>query len=157
MIISEHHTNLAHPNPGLKILQSIVLWSQAKGVGKSHLGYCIGLLTGLKNRTVIEQLHLEGQFKEYAKFTTLLQIEEAHMQRTNDAKRVATKLNNLVTLDTIPINEKYEKLGRINNPLNPLITSNFPDAIYVASNERRWRLIHATEKSHSTNGFRCLG
>jgi hypothetical protein len=132
---------------GLKILQSIVLWSSAKGTGKSRLGYFIGLLHGRKNYTLIEQPNLEGSFNEYVSCCSFLQIDEAHMQKSPDARKLATKLNNLVTMESLPLNAKYRNLEKVGNPINPLITSNFPDAIYIASDERRWRVIHATEKS----------
>lgn len=127
---------LAYPiqNPGFKLLQSVIFYSNTQGNGKTLLGMLMKRIYG-KNYVTVNNLNLDSQFNEWQAEKQFCMIDE--MPVTGKRKYTDT-LKRMVTQDTILVNKKFERTREIRDCLNYYITTNNSDVIYIDSNDRRF-------------------
>ena len=127
-------------NPGAKLYTSVLLWSKEHGVGKTLLGYVLGRIYGRKNWVEVKQKDLHGDFNSWAKGKQLIIGDEI---TGSDSHEVADQLKNLITSDTILINEKFVPQYELPNVANFFLTSNRASALFLEDDDRRffvWRV-----------------
>lgn len=122
-------------HPGAKLYTSVLLWSSAHGVGKTLVGYVLGRIYGKKNWIEVKQKDLHGDFNSWAKEKQFIIGDEI---TGSDSHEVADQLKNLITSDTIRINEKFVPQYELPNVANFLLTSNRASALYLEDDDRRF-------------------
>jgi hypothetical protein len=120
--------------PGTKLKAAAVMWSSRQGVGKSLLGQTIGRLYGNHAKTIsARELHdKNNSWAEDALF--VLGEENSGSDRRADSNR----LKQLITEDTMYIEEKYQVRHVAPNMLNFMFTSNHADAFHLEIHDRRY-------------------
>lgn len=122
-------------NPGTKSLSAAVLWSPAKGVGKSLVGEVLGRMYG-ENYSYITDVDLtHTNFNEWAENKQFVLADDI---TANSNRQLANYLKTLVTRDKVTINKKHLPTYVLPDCIQYLFTSNDPDALYIDPNERRY-------------------
>lgn len=131
---------LAYPiqQPGEKVLQGVLLWSQEQGVGKSFVGDIMRAVYG-DNASRVEKEDIVGQWTDWLVNKQFIHGEEI----TGDRSRVvADKVKNLVTRPTVRSNVKYQASFELEDRANYYLTSNHADSLHLEPQDRRWLVVH---------------
>lgn len=121
--------------PGAKLNCAVVIWSARQGVGKTLIGETIGTIYGKGNFQTISAAELHGSFNGWAKRCQFVLGEE---NASSDHRADSNRLKQLITGDTITVNEKFQPVIALKNRLNFLFTSNHPDAFFLETFDRRF-------------------
>lgn len=141
-------------NPGTKSLSAAVLWSPAKGVGKSLVGEVLGRMYG-DNYSYVTDTDLTNQnFNEWAENKQFILADDI---TANSNRQTANFLKTLITRSKIRINKKHLPSFVIDDCIQYLFTSNDPDALYIDPNERRY-FVHRVKatKPRPTEFYRTI-
>ncbi len=131
---------LAYPlqNPGTKMFHSVLLWSQATGIGKSLIGIIMGRIYG-PNFSEVTKDELTSAFNQWRVNKQFILGDEI---TGSDSKREADKVKGLITADTFIANEKNQGTYSLVSCENYLLTSNHSNAVYMESWDRRFVIQH---------------
>lgn len=134
-------------NPGVKSLSAVVLWSPAKGVGKSLVGEVLGRMYGANYSYITDVDLTNTNFNEWAENKQFVLADDI---TANSNRQLANYLKTLITRTKITINKKYLPTYVIPDCIQYLFTSNDPDALYIDPNERRYFVhqVRAKEPKH---------
>jgi hypothetical protein len=121
--------------PGTKMFVALVLWSLAKGTGKTLLGYLIMKLYGIHG-IELDQPALMNHFNAFyagrVSFVVGAELLGADSRKTSDT------LKHLITGHTVTVEQKFIPAYNVPNCMNSLLTSNHPNAVYADDKERRY-------------------
>lgn len=133
---------LAFPlqHPGIKLKQSVVLWSPLQGVGKTFVGVLMGDIYG-SNYVNLTQEQLHDKFNDWAARKQFVLGDEI---TGSDRRRDADRLKQLITQESISINAKYQASYSLPDCINYLFTTNHPAAFFLEDADRRFA-IHRIE------------
>jgi Bifunctional DNA primase/polymerase, N-terminal/Family of unknown function (DUF5906) len=138
---------LAHRirHPEVRPLTALVIFSVMEGNGKSLIGATIGRVLG-KGFGEITDSQLDKPFTGWAKGRTLLLVNEAEPSKY-DRRRAMARIRNLITNETVNIDEKNLQPYDIHNFLSFILTTNHADALAVSKRDRRFFVLRATEEA----------
>lgn len=129
--------------PTVRINHAIVIWSHAKGTGKSGLADPVAALFGLgAGGRELQESDLMAPFNEWQDGTVFVIGNEIAGQHAWEHK---TRLRNLITNNTVTVNKKNLPTFTIPNLIHYWLTSNNPDAVKMDDNERRFFVVHGAE------------
>ena len=128
----------------MRPLTALVLFSLTEGNGKSLIGATIGAPLG-RAYGEITDADLENRFTGWAVGKTLLLVNEAEPSRY-DRRKLMARIKNLITNETVTIDEKNRRPYVIPNFLSFILTSNQPDCLSFSVTDRRFIVIRANEK-----------
>ena len=133
---------LAYPiqNPGKKNLTSVLLHSEAQGVGKSFVGYIMGEIYG-DNFAVVDHEAMGSSFNGWAVNKQFILGEEI---TGGNSRNAADRLKNMITREKIHVNIKYQPEYDLPDYVNYLLTSNHVDALFLERSDRR-SVVHNIE------------
>lgn len=142
-------------HPEIKCNAAIVL-SGAPGIGKDAALYPIKAAVGQWNCKGIEPDDLFSQFKPWLQ-TLMLVVDE--VRPTKDEFHASSMYNILKPMiaappDTLPLNNKYERLRHVINVMRVFITTNDWLSMYIPPEDRRMFIMHSTipQKWHEAAG-----
>ena len=136
--------------PGTKLLTAIIL-TGVQGSGKSFMGQLIGRVYG-SNYAQLSSSELRGSFNSWLKGRQFCCVNE--FLWTN--KRAdADFLKDVITRETVSINEKFQPAYIISDRANYFFTSNHEDAISIEDSDRRY-FVHHVQKRLDLNLARSL-
>lgn len=115
-----------------------------QGIGKSWLGDLMEVIIGPHNTTAPSNEELHSRFNPWAKHAQLCVIHELMASGRLD---LANKLKPLITDKEIRIEEKKINIYGISNKMNLLIFTNWPDAIPLESDDRRYLIVLSNAKA----------
>lgn len=126
--------------PGVKIATALLFISETYGIGKSTAAYDIPrLLVGPTNARLVSNDLLEGRFTGYLGDAHLIHLQEVHVNGHWNSSKIANKLKAIVTDPTLSVEKKGQDDYNIPNRLIVTASSNFKDAMLIASKQdRRW-------------------
>lgn len=126
--------------PGVKIATALLFISETFGIGKSTAAYDIPrLLVGPANARLVSNDLLEGRFTGYLGDAHLIHLQEVHVNGHWNSSKIANKLKAIVTDPTLSVEKKGQDDYNIPNRLIVTASSNFKDAMLIASKQdRRW-------------------
>lgn len=135
---------LAYPlvHPGTKLYSAVLMHSRVQGVGKSLLGLTMQWIYG-DNFVSLEAGMLHGNHNGWARHRQFILGDEV---TSRDRRDDADRLKNLVTQETVTINEKFQVPYRLPDVANIWLTSNHPDALSLDADDRRWLIWEITRK-----------
>ena len=122
--------------------QSLLLWSQAQGIGKSLLGQIMGRIYG-ENFSEVSKDELTSQFNGWCVNKQFILGDEI---TGSDSKREADKLKGLITREYLTANEKHQATYPLRDCANYLLTSNHENAVFITDNDRRFAIHHVGEQ-----------
>lgn len=133
---------LAYPiqNPGAKLASAVLVWSTETGVGKSLLGYTMRHLYGDGWR-MLNQAEFESGFTSWAERKQFILVDDIAAINRRESKDTAAVMKTRITQHEITINIKFVAHYTIPDRINYYLTSNYPDAIHLDPNDRRY-LVH---------------
>lgn len=134
---------LAYPiqNPGAKLLSAVLFWG-VEGGGKSFIGEIMRDIYGRTNSSKIGNQELHAPFNKWAWNKQFILAEEV---TGSDKRADADHLKELVTGETITINEKYLPAMTFLDCANYYLTSNHANALYLSDRDRRYFINHVTD------------
>lgn len=122
--------------PHSKTGMVIMFYSAMEGVGKNLLGLILGAIFG-KYYTEITNKEIYAEFNEIFKNKLLIIANEI----TGKAKTEADTLKDMITRNTININEKHVSAYTLNDYCNYIFTSNHELCLNLTHNDRRYFLV----------------
>lgn len=122
--------------PGTKLTTSFMIQSPLQGSGKSSLGLILGDIYGC-NFSNVDAGSLFESFNSWARNKQFVLGDEITADAFNK-RRSSDKIKNMITRETISINEKYKPVYEVKDCINYLLTSNHPDALYLEEFDRRF-------------------
>jgi len=123
--------------PEKKLAYSLLIQS-VPGCGKTIIGYIMRKIIGDYNISEPTETDLDGAFNTWVKGKQLCIVQELMV----DGKMaLANKLKQLITEETININEKNRPAYTLSNYMNFLFFTNYVDAAKVEKGDRRYLVI----------------
>jgi len=153
--LKEHFIKwLAYPlqNPGTKMYQAFLFWSQAQGIGKSFLGLIMARIYG-DNFSEVTKDDLTSGFNQWRIDKQFVLGDEI---TGSDSKRDADKVKGLITADTFICNQKNQGTYPQTSCENYLLTSNHENAIYMSGQDRRFVVHHITGAPASDKFYKTV-
>lgn len=145
---------LAFPlqNPGAKMRTSIILYGRTEGTGKSKLSDVVRKLYGRYART-ITQRQMESEFNAWQS-SMLMCVAEEVVSRA-DRAQLQGLIQNMITNETVQINEKNMPLRGERNHTNFIFHSNAQVPMLLNDSDRRFTVIKV-EQEQSPQYFQEL-
>jgi hypothetical protein len=142
---------LAYPiqHPGTKMNTAVVVWSLMQGVGKSLLGYTMKGVYG-SNWAEITNVELQDNRNSWAVNKQFVLGEEITAGATRES---ADLLKNMITGQTLSVDEKFVPRYTLKNCVNYYFTSNHPDAFFINAQDRRY-FVHEIKVKASPEFFK---
>lgn len=125
--------------PGEKTSIGVILVSVLNGVGKSLLGEVLRGVVGPEYGRACPLERLKSNFNSPLERCLFLQMDEANGLQDG----LETKLNDLITADTVTIERKGFDPIVVNNYMRLFMTSNSPRPIRLNKENRRWLVVSA--------------
>jgi hypothetical protein len=135
-------------HPGAKLFTAVVLWGPQQA-GKSLLGKVLGSVYHPDHTAEIGQDQILAPFNEHLRYKQFILGDEVS---STDRLKDADKLKALITRKTVEINGKYERKFVIRDTVNFLFSSNHPNAVFLENDDRRFYIVHVTEKLSDDRG-----
>lgn len=130
---------IAHP--GAKMASALLIWGRQQGTGKTLLGETMSRIYG-QNYGTVTNTELGGQFNEWIQDKQFIVGDELSL---GDKRHIANAIKDMVTRSRLRINSKNRKTYEVRDCVNFYFTSNYEDAMYVDSHDRRL-LVHHVDK-----------
>lgn len=123
--------------PDIRMRYGLLLISRSQGVGKTTLGAKIlAPILGVDNCSFPSVSEVtESRFTTWRAFKQLAIIEEIYC---GENKKAYNRLKDVISNDTIRMEEKYLKAFDIENKLQVFASSNSPQALKIEASDRRW-------------------
>lgn len=125
-------------NISRKPKHALLIQGPVQGTGKSFIAEMLRVILNPANVTSVSQSNLHGQFNGWALRSKLLIIEEL---RAVDKNEVKNKLHDLITQETISINEKNVPIHETQNCFGIFAMTNDDAAIALDTTDRRYLVI----------------
>jgi hypothetical protein len=125
-------------NISRKPKHALLIQGPTQGTGKSFIAAMLRLILNPVNTTAVSQNDLHGQFNGWALRSKLVIIEEL---RAVDRNEVKNKLHDLITQETITINEKNIPVHETDNCFGIFAMTNDDAAISLDSTDRRYLVV----------------
>jgi hypothetical protein len=120
-------------NVGVKHHAAVMLWGTVQGSGKSLTGELIGSLFG-DSFHELSNIAWRSNFNGWARCRRFILINEIVTSRDNDIDL----LKNLISQQSIDINQKGIEQYKLDDTISYLLTSNKPDALKLEDSDRRF-------------------
>jgi hypothetical protein len=135
---------LAYPiqHPGAKVRSACLFWG-VEGSGKSFIGEIMRDIYGHANSSKVGNEQLHNTFNKWAFNKQFILAEEV---TGSDKRSDADRLKDMITGETVTINEKYLPAIVLRDTANFYLTSNHANALYLGDRDRRYFVVHVTEK-----------
>jgi hypothetical protein len=131
---------LAHivRRPSVKIATAL-LFVGGFGVGKNTAAYDIpSIIVGCKNAQVISNKVLNSAFSDQLGKAHLVYLDEVHCNGSWQSQDQANNLKSLVSDRRLVVHPKGHAAYDISNRVVVTATSNYDDAMFLQTNDRRW-------------------
>ena len=130
--------------PEVRMRWALLMISVTEGVGKTTLGEKILTpLLGRHNVSVPSQKSILGEFNEWVAHKRLAIVSEIH---ENHNWKLPLILKDKITDERMTVNRKNIREYEIENWCHIYACSNFPSAIKIMNEDRRWYIPTITEK-----------
>lgn len=139
--------------PGTRMNYSVLLISEAQGVGKSTLGNILSALVGPHNTSYPGQSEIGGRFNAWQSEKRLAVINEVY---AGHSWGVYNALKNAVTDQFIDVEKKFQNSYKVKNWLHILACSNSMRALRLDVSDRRWFVPRVTEVKWDKESFEKL-
>ncbi len=135
-------------NPGIKMYTSTLLISLHTGTGKSVIGMTLGRIYG-DNYALLTEEELHSSFNSWSKNKQFILADEI---TGSDRRRDSDRIKQLITRESVHINEKFQPAYQLPDCINYLFTSNHPDAMFLEVFDRRF-FVHEIRSSPLPDSF----
>jgi hypothetical protein len=133
------HT-IQHPG---KIIRFAPLIQSAQGAGKNMLLNCVGHALGYNdNFKTVNAKQVLADFNEWVTGAQLIVLDEIKIPGHSKAD-LTNSLKDLITNDTITVNQKFQDVRIARNVANKVALTNWHDALYLEDSDRRWMPIQS--------------
>lgn len=130
-------------NLELKPKHALLIQGYAQGTGKSFIAEVLRLILGKTNVETVSQNDLVSQFNGWALKTKLLVIEEL---RALDRGAAGATLHDIITQESISVNEKNVARFQIENCFGILAMTNNDAALKIDNADRRYLVVRTDAK-----------
>ena len=132
---------LAHlvQKPWERVGHALLIVSEAKGIGKSTLGYIMRRLAGEKNSGLAQTKDLKGTFDGWLAGKLVIQVDEVYESGNWE---LANRLKPLITEATVSVNIKYGPQMQIRNYARFIMFSNHTAPLNLEEGDRRYFVVN---------------
>lgn len=137
---------LAYPvqNPGTKMFQAVFVHGAKQGIGKTFtVDPVMEFIYGKENFHRLKNANLGGAYNSFAGKTQFVVTNEIYLSDFKDRKELMSEINDMITRETVSVNEKFQPEVSYSDHCNFYFTSNHPDALVIDPNDRRLFVIEA--------------
>lgn len=127
-------------HPGEKIRWSPMIQG-VEGCGKTVMGVVLGYAIGGENMRPVNGEVVSSGWNDWATGFQIVMIEEVYFGDRSDRNQVMNIIKELITNDTITINEKNENSRSVKNRTNYILLSNHHNALTVTPGDRRYFIV----------------
>ncbi|MBC2777128.1 bifunctional DNA primase/polymerase [Parasphingopyxis marina] len=121
-------------NPGQKLGHALLLRSTNQGVGKTTLINIWRQLVGMENTRKANSDEVRGQFQGFLGDNLLVVIEELNL---GSGLQMYNRLKDMISDDTVVINEKYVPVREAKNLASFVFLSNLKTPLLIEDTDRR--------------------
>lgn len=125
-----------------------LLLLSTQGAGKGIFSNLVKALYGHGNCAFAGQTFIDKEFNANIKNKQILVLNEITAKEPEDLDKLKTLVD-----DTIVIEGKHVDSAECQNHLNVIITINRPDAIEIEDNDRRYSIVHLSQKALKDQGL----
>lgn len=133
--------------PGIKILWAVLIQG-TEGCGKTFLGEAMRAVLGKEHVKTVSNSIIKSGYNDWAFGHQLVVIEEIRAAGTN-RHEVMNTLKELITNQTVPINQKFRSAYEAINISNYMLFSNHHDALALTPGDRRYFVIKSPLQAKS--------
>ena len=126
--------------PFEKILFALLIYGKKHGTGKSAIGLLLQKLIGVGNVVFPSNDEISEKYTEWQEGAQLAIIEELMML---GRQQVSNRLKPVITQPDLRIRAMYRASYSTPNRLNLLAFTNYPDALKVENEDRRWLIVES--------------
>lgn len=137
---------LAYPvqNPGAKMFQAVFVYGSKQGIGKTFaVDPVMEYIYGRENFKRLKNASLNGTYNSFAGKSQFVVTNEIYLSDFADRKSLMGAINDMITRDTVSVNEKFQPEIDYIDHCNYYFTSNHSDALIIDPNDRRIFVIEA--------------
>jgi len=134
-----------------KMAQTAWVFNGREGTGKGVLfNYIISPLVGTDYCKTIRLASLEEDFANgYLEDCIFLMIDESKTSQIKNYEKVMAMLKNLIVEPRLAIRRMQTDTYMVTNNVNVIVTSNYPDAMYISPTDRRFNVgVYQDHKLH---------
>lgn len=150
---------LAYPvqNPGAKLFQSVFVYSQMQGTGKTFIvDPVMEFIYGPHNFYRLTNRGLTSQFNSYAARRQFVVTNEVYLSDYRDRRDAMGMLKDIITRETVTINEKWQPEIELLDQCNYYFTSQHADALALEPNDRRFFVIEGPGEKLDAKTYKML-
>lgn len=140
-------------NPGDKIGHAVMLRSSTQGIGKTTLTNIFRRLIGEENTRKASSDELRGAFQSFLGDKLLVVFEETNLGAGHSTYN---RLKDMISDDSVVINEKYVPAREAPNLANFVFLSNLETPLLLGENDRRFFDILSTASPREPDYYRSL-
>lgn len=140
-------------NISRKPKHALLIQGRVQGTGKSFIPDMLAKIIGKHNVTAVSQSDLGGSFNGYAMRTKMIVIEEL---RAMDKGSVKAALHDIITQDTISINEKNMPKFEMENCFGVIAMTNDDAAITLDLTDRRYLVLRTEATARDVSYYDTL-
>jgi hypothetical protein len=147
---------LAYPiqNPGAKLFQAPFVYSSMQGTGKTFIvDPIMELIYGSTNFYRLSNKGLGSSFNGYASKRQFVVTNEVFLPDYRDRRDAMGMLKDIITRETVTINEKFQPEVEYIDCCNYYFTSNHADALALEPNDRRFFVIEGPNERLSKSTY----
>ena len=150
---------LAYPvqRPGSKLFQSPFVYSQMQGTGKTFIvDPVMEFIYGQSNFYRLSNKGLSSSFNAYAAKRQFVVTNEVFLPDYRDRRDAMGMLKDIITRETVTINEKFQPEVEYMDFCNYYFTSNHADALALERNDRRFFVIEGPQEKLDAGTYKML-
>lgn len=140
-------------NPKRKPKHALLMQGRIQGTGKSYIADMLAAIIGPHNATAVSQTDLGSDFNGYAMRTKLIVIEEL---RAVERAQVKSALHDIITQDTISVNEKNMPKFEMRNCFGIIAMTNDDAAISLDQSDRRYLVLRTEAMPRPASYYETL-
>jgi hypothetical protein len=140
-------------NPGEKIGHAMMLRTARQGVGKTTLTNILRALIGEANSRKANSDELRGQFQSFLGDNLLVIFEEINLAA---GREVYNRIKDMISDDTVVINEKYVPAREARNLANFIFLTNLPNPLLIEPDDRRFFYIDSPAEPLDSEFYRTF-
>lgn len=144
-------------HPGSKLFQAIFVYGEKQGVGKSFVvDPVFEMIFGVSNFHRLQNKDLAGAHNTFEARTQFCVSNEVWLPEYKDRRSAMSELKDMITRETVTIDEKFQPKTTHQNRVNYYLTSNHADALILERDDRRFFVIQAPSKKLDASDYRIL-
>lgn len=144
-------------HPGDKLFSAVFVYGEQQGVGKTLVvDPVMEIILGPTNFHRLQNKDLSGAHNTFASRAQFCVTNEIWLPEYKDRRSAMSELKDMITRETVTIDEKFQPKMSHHDRVNYYLTSNHADALMLEKHDRRFFVIEAPKKRFEAAYFKAI-